>query len=297
VDRDPGATTASVTPARTHSSTSVAQNVAAVVTGTAHSLADMGPAGEAPAAIHVARRGAGPRLVLVHGFTQTGRSWSSIAADLAADHEVVTVDAPGHGDSGPAHGGLRAGAEAIVAAAGPGIYVGYSMGARYVLGAVLARPDAVRAAVLLGANPGIEAPGERAARRASDEALAASIEAGGVEAFLERWLAQPLFASLPPSAADRADRRRNTAAGLAASLRVAGTGAEPDVWAEVGRIGQPVLVLAGGDDTKFVAIGRRLAAAVGANARFETVPGAGHAAHLEQPAAFLAIVRAWLPGT
>jgi pimeloyl-ACP methyl ester carboxylesterase len=36
---------------------------------------------------------------------------------------------------------------------------------------------------------------------------------------------------------------------------------------------------------------------VGANARFETVAAAGHAAHLEQPAAFVAIVRAWLGGT
>ena len=182
--------------------------------------------------------------MLVHGFTQTGRSWGAVADDLAADHEVVTVDAPGHGASGPAHGGLAVGAEAMVAAAGPGIYVGYSMGARYVLRAALARPDAVRAAVLLGANPGIEAPAERAARRAGDEALAASIEADGVDAFLERWLAQPLFASLPPSAADVADRRRNSAAGLASSLRVAGTGAEPDVWAAVGRI-KPLLVLAG----------------------------------------------------
>jgi 2-succinyl-6-hydroxy-2,4-cyclohexadiene-1-carboxylate synthase len=275
----------------------VAQNVAAAVTGTAHSLADMAPAGEAPAAIHVERRGAGPRLVLVHGFTQTGRSWAAIAADLAVDHEVVTVDAPGHGASAPAVGGLADGAEALVDAAGPGVYIGYSMGARYVLRAALARPDAIRAAVLLGANPGIEDAAERSARRASDEALAAAVEADGVDAFLERWLAQPLFASLPSSAADVADRRRNTAAGLASSLRVAGTGAEPDVWTDLGRIGQPLLVLAGADDAKFVAIGRRLAAAVGANARFETVAAAGHAAHLEQPAAFVAIVRAWLGGT
>src|SRR5215213_6847391 len=97
VEREPGATTASVTPARTHSSTRVAQNVAAVVTGTTHSLADMAPEGEAPAAIHTERRGAGASLVLVHGFTQTGRSWEPIAADLAIDHQVVVVDAPGHG--------------------------------------------------------------------------------------------------------------------------------------------------------------------------------------------------------
>src|SRR3954451_1217218 len=99
VDRDPGAMTASVTPARAHSSTRVAQNVAAVVTGMPHSLAEMAATGRY-GPIHVETTGSGsPRLVLVHGFTQTGRSWGPIAGDLAADHEVVIVDAPGHGDS------------------------------------------------------------------------------------------------------------------------------------------------------------------------------------------------------
>jgi 2-succinyl-6-hydroxy-2,4-cyclohexadiene-1-carboxylate synthase len=254
----------------------------------------MAPAGEAPAAIGVERGGARPRLVLVHGFTQTGRSWAAITADLATDHEVVVVDAPGHGASTPVRAGLSDGAEAIAAAAGPGTYVGYSMGARFVLRAALACPDVVQRAVLLGANPGIEDPAERTARRAADEALAARIEGDGVDAFLDDWLAQPLFASLPPSAADRADRRRNTAAGLASSLRLAGTGAEPDVWADVGRLAMPVLVLAGSADAKFRAIGERLAAAIGPTARFEAIPDAGHAAHLEQPAPFLRVLRAWL---
>ena len=245
-----------------------------MVTGTAHSLADMGPAGEAPAALATAARGAGsPRLVLVHGFTQTGRSWDPVAADLAVDHLVV--DAPGHGGSGAVRLGLTDGARAIATAGGAGVYIGYSMGARYVLRAALACPEAVHGAVLLGANPGIEHAAERAARQASDEALAARLEAGGVVA----------------------DRRRNTAEGLASSLRLAGTGAEPDAWAEVVRLAMPVLVLAGADDAKFAGIGERLATAIGANARFAVVPGAGHAAHLEQPAAFLAIVRAWLAGS
>ena len=254
----------------------------------------MAPEGEAPAAIHAERRGAGASLVLVHGFTQTGRSWEPIAADLAIDHQVVVVDAPGHGGSGAVRAGLSDGARALAAAAGPGTYIGYSMGARYVLRAALADPDTVRAAVLLGVNPGIEDAGERATRRASDEALAQQLERDGVDHFLDGWLSQPLFAGLPHSAADLADRRRNTAAGLASSLRRAGTGAEPDVWDAVGRLAMPVLVLAGSEDAKFAAIGERLAAAIGANAHFELVPGAGHAAHLEQPEAFVAIVRAWL---
>ena len=46
------------------------------------------------------------------------------------------------------------------------------------------------------------------------------IERDGVDAFLERWLAQPLFAALPPPPRPSSDRRRNTAAGLASSLRL-----------------------------------------------------------------------------
>jgi 2-succinyl-6-hydroxy-2,4-cyclohexadiene-1-carboxylate synthase len=246
--------------------------------------------------LSVETRGGGPvRLVLVHGFTQTARSWEPVAAPLAADHEVVLVDAPGHGGSSAIETDLPDGALALVEAAGTGIYVGYSMGARLCLHAALAAPSHVTGLVLLGGNPGIEDTGERAARVAADDALAAGIERDGVDAFLDRWLAQPLFATLPNDAAGVEDRRRNTAAGLASSLRLAGTGTH-DLWDRLGRIAAPTLVLAGEHDEKFTAIGRRIAERIGPGAVVATVPGAGHAAHLEQPAAFVAIVRQWLAG-
>jgi 2-succinyl-6-hydroxy-2,4-cyclohexadiene-1-carboxylate synthase len=238
--------------------------------------------------------GTGPRLVLVHGFTQTGRSWRRVTGALAVDHEVVTVDAPGHGGSSEVDADLWEGGAAIVAAGGAGTYVGYSMGARFALFGTLARPEPVDALVLLGVNPGIEDATERAARAAADAALAASVEADGVNAFLARWLAQPLFASLPADAADIDDRRRNTAAGLASSLRRATVGRQQPVWDRVSAIAVPVLVVAGDRDAKFRAIGERLVAAIGPNATFATVPGAGHAAHLEQPDAFVGLLRGWL---
>jgi 2-succinyl-6-hydroxy-2,4-cyclohexadiene-1-carboxylate synthase len=103
-----------------------------------------------------------------------------------------------------------------------------------------------------------------------------------------------LFATLSVDAADVDDRRRNTPAGLASSLRFAGTGAQEPVWDRVHHIHVPVLVVAGEHDAKFRALGERLTAAIGPHASFAVVPGAGHAAHLEQPDAFAAIVRAWL---
>jgi 2-succinyl-6-hydroxy-2,4-cyclohexadiene-1-carboxylate synthase len=245
--------------------------------------------------LHTERLGAGrPRLVLVHGFTQTGRSWSAIAGDLARDHEVVLVDAPGHGGSSQACGDLPAGAHALAEAGGDAVYVGYSMGGRLCLQLALDEPDRVLGLVLLGATAGIVDDSERAARRAADEALAADLERDGLEVFLERWLALPLFAGLSPDAAGVDDRRRNTVAGLAASLRLGGTGSQADLWGCLGRLDAPVLVLAGERDAKFTGIGRELAATIGGNARFEAIADAGHAAHLERPASFLEALRRWL---
>ncbi len=237
--------------------------------------------------------GAGRRLVLVHGFTQTGRCWGPLAADLAADHEVVRVDAPGHGRSAAARADLPATAD-LLAALGPATFLGYSMGGRMCLESALRHPEAVEALVLISATAGIDDDDERAARRASDEALARRIEAEGVDPFLEDWLALPLFAGLPPHARCIDERRTNTAAGLASSLRLAGTGTQAPSWDHLGALSMPVLVVAGAHDARFTALARRLAEAIGDNATLVVVPDAGHTTQLEAPDAFSAALRPWL---
>src|SRR5688572_10717173 len=102
VERDPGQMTACSTPSRAHSSTRVAQKVAwrssgrsAIAPTSDHTLSARIHA----MLLHAEHRGTGPKLVLVHGFTQTRRCWGPAADALADDHEVVLVDAPGHGQS------------------------------------------------------------------------------------------------------------------------------------------------------------------------------------------------------
>lgn len=239
-----------------------------------------------------------PRLVLVHGFTQTRRSWAGVAGILAGGgYQVVTVDAPGHGGSSHIQADMPSAAHLLASAGGRATYVGYSMGARLCLHLALSRPDLVERLVLLGATAGIEEPGGRAARRAADEALAAELEGADrrrFEEILRRWLAQPLFASLSPSRSGLDDRLGNHPGALAASLRLAGAGAQDSLWPRLASLSMPVLVLAGSLDTKFVALGGQLVDAIGANADLELVPGAGHPAHLEQPAGFASAVMAFL---
>lgn len=239
-------------------------------------------------------------LVLLHGFTQTAACFDPLRRSLT-EVGVVTVapDLPGHGTgTGPDRlvtGDLWAGADDLVAAGHRGTWLGYSMGARLALHVALAHPDAVDALVLVGGTAGIDDAAERVGRRHRDEQLADRIEQIGVHAFLDEWLALDLFATLPADPGRRARRATNTAAGLASSLRRWGTGTmDPPLWDRLGAIGVPTLVLAGSRDTKFTALGRRLADAIGTNARFDAVTDAGHAAHLERPETVAAIVAAWL---
>lgn len=55
--------------------------------------------------LHVRVGGAGPAVVLLHGFGDTGDMWAPLAADLARDHRVVVPDLRGMGLSSRPGGG------------------------------------------------------------------------------------------------------------------------------------------------------------------------------------------------
>lgn len=236
--------------------------------------------------LHCVRAGrGGHRVVLVHGFTQTHRSWDEVADALAATLEVVMVELPGHGGSAAARLDFTATAAAIADAAGPdpATYVGYSLGGRLCLRTALDRPERVSSLVLIGASPGIDDPDARAERRRADALLADDLAAGDTKAFLDGWLAQPLFETTTPRAADIEARRANPPDGLAYALRTLGTGAQDPLWDRLPELAMPVLLLAGEHDGKFRARAERMAAAIGASARTAWVEGAGHAVPLDRP--------------
>jgi len=226
-------------------------------------------------------------LVLLHGFTQTGASWAPIVAELQGRFPIFLPDAPGHGGSSHVRADLWRTADLLVGTVGrPALWVGYSMGGRTALHVALAHPDQVEGLVLISTTAGIDAPEERDARRAADDSLAARIQADGTEAFLDFWLAQPLFSTLPPGSAGREARLANTPDGLASSLRLAGTGSQEPLWDRLALLRErslPVLLVAGALDGRYRDQATRLASAIGPSARLLIVNGAGHACHLEKP--------------
>jgi len=226
-----------------------------------------------------------PHVVLLPGFTQTASSWSEVLDVVLQTCEVDALDVP---DPSTFAGTARA----IGAAGGDAIYVGYSMGGRLCLRLAIDHPDLVQGLVLVSTSPGIADAEERAARIVADEALADSIERDGVDAFLARWLAQPMFATVPVDAAGLSDRRRLSPEYLAASLRRLGAGAMEPMWDDLSKLTMPVLLVTGTLDGKFTAIARRMLEHLHPGAAHRQLEG-GHALPLEQPAALGALIAAF----
>jgi 2-succinyl-6-hydroxy-2,4-cyclohexadiene-1-carboxylate synthase len=229
-------------------------------------------------ALAVKMAGVAETIVLLHGFAGTHRTWDPVLARLDAErYRPLALDQRGDGFGACVRDVLAAAPERFA-------LCGYSMGGRVALHVALAAPARVTRLILVSTTAGIEDDGERAARRAADDALAARIENGPIERFADEWRAQPLFAGDPEAvhALARTDYVRHEPRALAATLRALGQGVMAPLWRRLAALDLPAAVVAGERDTRYVALGERLAATL-PRARLVVVPGAGHAVHLEAP--------------
>jgi 2-succinyl-6-hydroxy-2,4-cyclohexadiene-1-carboxylate synthase len=216
-------------------------------------------------------------VVFVPGFMQRGDAWSPVADVVGERYPSTCLDFTTWT--------LRERlAEIAATAPRDAVLAGYSMGGRLAMRAALSEPGRYAGLVLVGAGAGIEDPAERAQRRTGDEELAAWMEQSPIEAVVERWEAQPVFASQPPElvSAQRPGRLSHDPARLAELMRSAGQGAMDPVWSSLAELETPLLAIAGESDERYVRAADRMAS-LAPSGRAALVLGAGHAAQLERP--------------
>jgi haloacetate dehalogenase len=117
---------------------------------------------------HVATGGAGPPVLLLHGFPETHACWHRVAPRLARDHAVVAPDLRGYGASRAPAGGPRgegytkremaAELVALMAALGHERFavVGHDRGARVAHRLALDHPERVARVAVLNTVPTVE---------------------------------------------------------------------------------------------------------------------------------------------
>jgi pimeloyl-ACP methyl ester carboxylesterase len=232
-------------------------------------------------------------VLLIHGISSSGASWTPILAGLGGSFTPVTIDLRGHGQSGrPATGYLYDDYAGDIAATIDALgmvrplIVGHSLGGLVALRWAAMHPDDAAAIVI-----------EESPLRSGED----------FRAPFDRWIAQN---AMPVEELAGLYREKNPALTHDQALQRAGimTGTAPAVFTELRddslanegtdriadfeRIASPILFIRGEPDLGSMVHPGDLA---GFSARLENVtvvplPGVGHNIHGEMPEAFLGVV-------
>lgn len=201
-------------------------------------------------------------ITYIHGFLGCPDDWNLLTEKLPGPYEALA--SPAHIEE-------------------PVTLIGYSMGGRLALDFAAHHPKLIESLVILSANPGIDDPEEREARRKWDAQWCDIIRDEGLEAFLDKWYAQPLFNELRkradfPEILER--RRQNDPEEVIATFKRFSPGVLPSYWEAIEKFSFPTLFLFGDRDIKYHLIRNKLAK-LGVNT--DLIPNSGHAIHLENP--------------
>jgi 2-succinyl-6-hydroxy-2,4-cyclohexadiene-1-carboxylate synthase len=224
-----------------------------------------------------------PRIALVHGFLGSPADWADLLAHLAPGIEADCVPLA---ELGCASVDDAAAALADRLEARPvDLLAGYSLGGRIALELAASRPALAPRLVLLAAGLGIEDDAERAARAASDDALAARLATDGLARFIDAWYELPLFADFrrhPSFEATRARRLAGDGAFWTRCLSGCSAGRTRPRWTSLPELAPRTTLAVGALDERYAAAAAR-AVCIAPALRVETVPAAGHALPLEAP--------------
>ena len=233
--------------------------------------------------------GDGPPVLLTHGYSASAHMWEGQVEPFSKRYKLITWDMRGHGKSDYpddlaeyTEAQTVADMAAILDAVGAKTAVigGLSLGGYMSLAFHLAHPERTEALLIIDTGPGYKSDEPRAGWNATAIRRAENFEKNG----------------LPPAGSGGAETRaapHRDATGLAKAARGMLTQHDSRVISSLPEIKVPSLVLVGANDTPFLAASDYMAAKI-PGAKKVVLPDAGHAANIDQPAAFNAAVLGFL---
>ena len=249
------------------------------------------------------RAGTGPAVVLIHGVGLQKAIWGPQMEALAAGHDVIAMDMPGHGGSSrpPEQPRLSDYSDALLALLdGLGIdrahVVGHSMGALVALEFALAHPDRTAGVVAVNA-----VFCRTAAQRAAIAARVDEIEGGrrvpDWTGTLARWFGAPVPAHL----AAAADHTRTLLGGVdpvgyARTYRLFAE-ADAEHGARLARLAVPALFVTGAEDLNSTPAMSEAMARIAPKGRLVVMPAVRHMLPLTHVEAFNAELKTFLAAT
>lgn len=167
------------------------------------------------------------------------------------------------------------------------ILIGYSMGGRLALHALLADPDKWRGAIIVSAHPGLRIG--HLERQASDRRWA-NLAQRDWEAFLRSWNDQGVLSGVPAGLHQAGFGDREA---VSKSFHFWSLGCQEDLRSSLARIKCPVLWLTGEKDLKFTELAEEVCPLL-PQGRHLVIPHCGHRLPWESPASFHEAVEKFL---
>lgn len=241
--------------------------------------------------------GAGPDLVLVHGWALSLEIWEPVTEHLARDFCLTLVDLPGHGGSSlEGEFSLDAVVRKLAAVIPQGAMVlGWSLGGMFGLALAAQYPRQIHKLVLLAGNPCFVATPDRPYGMAPAvlEQFGRDLETDFQDTIGKFLAASTLYAQDGPALLRRLLQQMNTALqphpeALQGGLQIL---RDTNLWPRLQDVSCPTLVMLGERDTLVpVAVGKELLRAL-PDSRLEIIPGAGHAPFLSHTKLFVQILK------
>jgi pimeloyl-ACP methyl ester carboxylesterase len=241
--------------------------------------------------IYYETHGEGPVILLTHGYSATAQMWAGQIAPLSKHYKLVLWDMRGHGQSDYPDDQAQYSEEATVAdmaalldqvGAKTAIVGGLSLGGYMSLAFNATHPERVRALLIIDTGPGFKKDEAREGWNQNARRTADRYEKDGL-------------GPLGSASAERATARHRDATGLARAGRGMLTQKTARVIESLPDIKVPSLVVVGEKDTPFLAASDYMAAKI-PGAQKAVIPNAGHAANIDNPAAFNAAIETFLAG-
>jgi 2-succinyl-6-hydroxy-2,4-cyclohexadiene-1-carboxylate synthase len=240
-----------------------------------------------------------PPLILLHGWMGSCRDYAAIIELLKSRFNCIAIDLPGHGQTEVLDG--NAGYEFINTAIGIlqlldslGIdrtaIAGYSLGGRLALYLTLEFPHRFDRVMLESTSPGLATLSDRQARISQDREIIARLCNNNLPDFVTYWYHQPIFIGLDrqPNFHELIERRiaYGRPERLAKSLQYAGLGMQPYLGDRLRVYPQPIRLLVGALDRKFVALNQQIDRDC-LTTSLKIVPNCSHNVHFSNPQAWI----------
>ena len=220
----------------------------------------------------------------LHGAVGSFHAWETIRQHLR--ESIQAIDLWRFFDRSP-HSLTAAGQSISENAKAGDVLLGYSMGGRLALHALLADPEKWQAAIIVSAHPGLNEG--QAERRAKDRDWAQLADRDW-SSFLREWNQQGILESLPEGMVQANFKDQNS---VSQSFLHWSLGMQKDLRPDFPEITCPVLWITGDRDPKFTALAKE-ATELLPNSENLIIEESGHRVPWDQPGEFCSAVQNFL---